>query len=91
MPVFKVNIDRKVVNWDRFTRFIEADNEAQAEEIGNKLADEANNNCPDDAGPGNFDNELEDWDVNDVEEAEEEDLASATDLERQLLDAEDGE
>jgi len=81
MPVYKVNIDRKVVNWERFTRYIEAANPELAEVIADQLADHANRDCPDDAGPGNFDDELEDWQFNDLEEASETDLAMATEHE----------
>jgi len=66
MPVFKVNIDRKVTNYDRFVRLIEAETEKQAMELGQYLADAANQDCPDDAGPGSFDDELGDWSANDA-------------------------
>lgn len=81
MPIFRINIDREVTNWDRFTRYIEADTKEAAEEIAAGLADQANDDCPDDAGPGNFDDQLGDWQVNDsTEVTESEMLAEAGEL-----------
>lgn len=77
MTVFKVNIDRKVINWDRFTRFIEAETREDAEKISSQLAFEANSHCPDDAGSTDYDADLEGWEVNDIEEAEAEELFNA--------------
>ncbi|PZR35791.1 hypothetical protein [Caulobacter segnis] len=67
MPIFRVNIDREVTNWDRFVRYVEADTAEEAERLGAQLATAADDTAPDDAGPGNFDDELGDWHVNSVE------------------------
>lgn len=69
LKIWRVNIDRAVTTYDRFTRYIRAETAAEAEAIADKIADEANDDCPDDAGPGNFDDELGDWGVNDSAEA----------------------
>lgn len=61
--LYRVNIDRPVVNWDRFTRLIEAGSPEEARKIAQRVADAANGplGTPDDAGPGNFDDDLGDW------------------------------
>jgi len=70
MPIYKIDIDREVISYDRFTRYIRADTEEQARAIGQEMADAANLDCPDDAGPSGCDKEFEDWVVNRVEERE---------------------
>jgi hypothetical protein len=61
MPKFTATFERRVVEIDQFTREIEADALADAEEQANALAIEADDNCPDDAksvrGPN-----CEEWD-----------------------------
>lgn len=71
MPVYRVNIDRTVTTYDRFTRYIRANTPDEAEAIADRLASDADSDCPDDAGPGNFDNDLGSWLFNDLEETAE--------------------
>lgn len=71
MPVFRVNIDRRVVRHDRFTRFIEAETASEAEALAAKLAADANEVCPDDARDSGHDSECEDFQVNDSEPSSE--------------------
>ena len=91
MPKFIVHIDRPVIGWDRFTRVIEADDEAHAKEAGDFLAREADETCPDDAGPGTFEPDYEPWAVNEVSVADDLDLQLYSDEEpmvaREILHA----
>ena len=85
MPVYKVNIDRKVINWDRFTRYVECENEQQALTLAADIANQANKECPDDFMSGLFDDDLDDWEVSEAEEAEADDLEHSTNIERSHL------
>lgn len=56
MAIYCVNIDRQVLTWERFTRYVKADTQEQAVEAAQALAEEANTDCPDDctSGPALF-------------------------------------
>lgn len=77
MPIFKVNIDREVTNWDRFTRFIEAETADAAEAIAKKIAHAANEEEPESYYGKWFDDESGDWILNDIELATEKDVEDA--------------
>lgn len=72
MPVFQVTIEREVKRFDTFTRFIEADTREEAEEAGERLADDAQENgVPDDASETEGAPELGDWYCGDVTDPDE--------------------
>lgn len=75
MPVFKINIDREVTTYDRFTRYVEASDEQAALAIAQGLAEAANRDCPDDCADSMHDPELGDFSVNDVEPSSEDEAA----------------
>lgn len=76
MPVFKVNIDQPLTKWNRFTRFVEASTAEAAQAIAETLLP-PDNEEPDDAYSGLFDEDAGEWSVNEVELASDEDLADA--------------
>ena len=48
LPIFRVVIDRKVTNWDRVTRHVEADTQEEAWKLGEKFEQAAEESTPDD-------------------------------------------
>lgn len=89
MPIYRVNIDRPVTTWDRFTRYVRADTPEEAESIGAAMAVQANDEEPDDTYGGLFDPEPGAFAVNDVEEADPIDLNTAEDCQIAYEDEED--
>lgn len=89
MPIFRIDIDRKVTNWDRFTRYVEAETQEAAQALGKTIATGANSDCPDEFVSSLFDDEYGDWAVNEVAEADDFDLEAATNDELQALSDDD--
>ena len=75
MAVFEVKIDRRVVSWDRVTRFVEAVNLAHAEILADQLAEQINKAVPDDcASTGQIDTSA-DFEIYEVDPSTEDEAA----------------
>ena len=63
--LFAIHLEREVVATERFTRWVEADTLEDALKIGERLASDANHDCPDD----NYETDADcgDWSVHDHE------------------------
>lgn len=70
MPKFKVTLRRHVNKLDEFERIVEADDDTDAHNLGNEIANEADSSCPDDCYEADF-LELGDFYVEDVEQVDE--------------------
>lgn len=68
--LYRVTIDRRVTNHDRFIRLVDAETPTDARAIATGLAEMSNMAAPDDMIAGAFDDEFGGWYVNDVEPAD---------------------
>lgn len=69
MAKFTVTLRREVVSYDEVERVVEAENEDDARAKGAALASEFDDACPDDACETGAP-DCQDWDVSDVEPAD---------------------